>query len=203
MKNNILNNFIVLEGLDGAGTSTQCRLLNQNIKSSILTFEPTDSPIGSLIRKGLQKKIILNQDTLSYLFAADRSDHIYGINGIINKIKDHIVICDRYLFSSLAYQSLDLPFKKVYQLNKYFPMPQVVFFLNTSTDVCQKRISKRGNNEEIFEKKELQQKILNNYLKAFDYYKDKGLNLIMIDGNLKAENILLEEIKYLKKIGVI
>jgi dTMP kinase len=199
MKPKILKNFIVLEGLDGSGTSTQCSMLADKIPSSHKTFEPTDSDIGKLIRKALQKKIKYNPDTLSYLFAADRSNHLYGEVGIINKCKDNIVVCDRYLFSSLAYQSLDIPFNMVYELNREFPIPQIVFFLNTSASVCQKRINKRGNNKELFEDDALQKKILNNYLKSFDIYKKQGLKLYTLNGNLTKEEILSEELRILEK----
>ena len=131
----ILKNFIVFEGLDGAGTSTQSRLLSKEIKSSFLTFEPTDSKIGGLIRDCLKKKINFDTLTLAFLFSADRRDHLYKKNGIIDRCKQNqIVISDRYLFSSLAYQSIDYPFDQILELNKYFPLPEVVFFLDTSLE---------------------------------------------------------------------
>ncbi len=204
MKNNILKKFIVFEGLDGAGTSTQSKLLSNEIKNSFLTFEPTDSKIGKLIRDCLKKKITFDALSLAYLFSADRADHLYKKDGIINRCNNNrIVISDRYLFSSLAYQSIDVVFEKVLELNKNFPLPEVVFFLNTSIDVCNDRINIRGDEQELYEEQSLQEKILNNYLKAFSFYKKMGLKIIKLDGNLTREELFELEIKYLKDNNII
>ena len=136
MKNEILKNFIVFEGLDGAGTSTQSKLLSKEIKNSYLTFEPTDGKIGSLIRDCLKKKINFDTLTQAFLFSADRAEHLYRKNGIIDRCKNkQIVISDRYLFSSFAYQAIDVSFEQILELNKNFPLPEMIFFLNTSLDV--------------------------------------------------------------------
>lgn len=204
MNKEIINKFIVFEGLDGAGTSTQSKLLSDKIKNSFLTFEPTDSKIGILIRDCLKKNIHFSTLTLAYLFSADREDHLYKKDGIINKCRNNeVVISDRYLFSSLAYQSLDVPFENVLELNKHFPLPEILFFLNTPVDVCMERINFRGNKEELYENDALQEKILNNYLKAFSLYENEGLNIIRLDGNLPKEELLEIELQYLKNFKII
>lgn len=197
---NILKNFIVIEGLDGAGTSTQAKLLSQKIKNSFLTYEPTDNDIGKLIRRILKKEIGVDYITLAYLFAADRNEHLYSKNGIIERCnRGEIVICDRYLFSSLAYQSLNMPFEKVFELNKDFYFPHITIFLDTSINECINRIKNRNEEKEIFEKKSLQIKILKNYKKTFSFLKSYGLNFYEIDGNQSIEKILDIEIDILKK----
>ena len=81
---NILNNFVVLEGGDGSGTTTQLKKLREKFDNEaglpILydTFEPTNSPIGVLIRKSLRSELLLENETIALLFAADRNEHLNG-----------------------------------------------------------------------------------------------------------------------------
>ena len=102
----ILKNFIVIEGLDGSGTTTQARLLRERLledgESIVNTQEPSNSMIGTLISAILEGKEKVNPKTLAYLFAADRKNHI---DLLMDSFETSKVICDRYLFSSLAYQS--------------------------------------------------------------------------------------------------
>jgi len=200
----IEKNFIVIEGLDGSGTSTQVKLLAENIPNSFMTYEPTDNEIGRIIRKILRKEISINYITLAYLFAADRAEHLYGKNGIIEKCSEgKIVICDRYLFSSLAYQSLNMDFEKVFELNKDFVLPRFVIFLNTSVYECMKRIQKRTNDREIFEEEGIQRQILENYRKTFNFLKDYGLNYYEINGDKGIKEILDMELDILKKENIL
>ena len=84
----ILTDFIVFEGIDGAGTSTQLNLISQKLgETAWVTAEPTDSPIGRLIREFLKGKFSLTENTVTRLFAADREEHIYGENGILSHLK--------------------------------------------------------------------------------------------------------------------
>ncbi len=199
----VLKNFIVIEGLDGSGTSTQAKLLSESLKNSFFTYEPTENEIGKLIRSILKKEIIIDYVSLAYLFAADRAEHLYSKNGIIERCnRGEIVICDRYLFSSLAYQSLNLAFERVFELNKDFVLPEIVIFLNTSITECIKRRMNRNSDKEIFEEEALQIKILENYKKAFLYFKDYDLNYYEIDGNKSINEILNLEIEILKKHSI-
>jgi dTMP kinase len=196
----IIKKFFVIEGLDGAGTSTQAKLLSEKIPGSFLTSEPTGDIIGKLIRKILKKEINVSPLTLAYLFGSDRSEHIFGKEGIIERCnKNQIVISDRYLFSSLAYQTLGVSFEKVYDINKDFPLPEIVFFINTPLEICQKRIQKRPDGKELFEDREMQEKILQNYLKGFSLYKDKGTRIYELDGSASIEDILKEETRILRE----
>ena len=197
----ILKNFVVIEGLDGAGTSTQTKLLSEKIKNSFFTFEPTDDKIGLMIRECLQKKIIFASKTIAHLFSADRSEHLYKKDGVVERCgNNQIVLCDRYLFSSLAYQSVDLPFEYVLNLNKNFPLPELLFFIDTPVEVCQERIKTRGDEVELYENKQIQEKILSNYIKAFSYYEKKGLKIIKLDGTLSINELLEKELIELKNI---
>lgn len=199
----ILKNFIVFEGLDGAGTSTQSKLLNSNIENSILTCEPTGGETGMFIRRILRKEFRVTPKTFAYLFAADRNEHIYSENGIFESCnKGKIVICDRYLFSSLAYQGLDLPISEVFEINKEFVLPEIVFFLNTEPEICEKRIDKRGQEKEIFEEKSLQERILSNYKAAFKLFENSGTRIIELDGGLPVETLLEKETAFLSRFCI-
>ncbi|QEN03273.1 dTMP kinase [Thiospirochaeta perfilievii] len=198
MKTEVLKNFIVLEGLDGAGTTTQLNSLTAKLIEDNLTvfktFEPTDQNIGRLIRSVLQKKISLEAKTISKLFVADRYEHIYGKDGIIEHLDNgEYVICDRYLFSSLAYQSPDCDFDFVYNINKDYPLPEYLFFISTPVEVCQERLDKRGDEKELFDAKEFQKQVVSFYNKALEIYKDSGINIQIIDGN-KSPNDITNEI---------
>jgi len=200
----ILKNFIVFEGLDGAGTTTQSKLLSGKIKNSFLTNEPTGGRIGKLIREALQKKILLKPETLSYLFVADRNEHLYSEDGIINKCNNsRIVICDRYFFSTIAYQGLSMNIDDLFYLNSKFQLPQILFFINTSIENCRKRINKRGESEELFEKISIQEKILNNYFISIEKYKNSSMKVHILDGNLSIDELLNKEMEILKENNII
>ncbi|MBN1648712.1 MAG: dTMP kinase [Spirochaetales bacterium] len=194
MKHKILPRFLVIEGLDGSGTTTQTRMLLQRFEKTaagaVSTCEPTDYPGGKLIRSILKGAAEVLPETLAMLFSADRNEHLYNINtGIITSLtQNRHVICDRYLFSSLAYQSLECDFKRVFALNCRFPLPERVFFIDTSIHECQDRIGKREKRE-LFEAETIQYKIRNNYLKAFACYKRTAMKVHMLDGDESAEKI--------------
>ena len=189
---NILKKFIVLEGLDGAGTTTQLKMLKQRFDErkidSFSTMEPTDGVIGRVIRDALRKKIVLDDKTLALLFASDRNEHLYGKNGIIEQIEqDRWVICDRYLFSSIAYQSLACDRNWIVDINN-FPLPEYLFFIVTSPNECQKRMENRME-KELFEDIKLQERILDNYNYGINRYKTSGIKVFYIDGEEPIETI--------------
>jgi dTMP kinase len=99
-----------------------------------------------------------------------------------------IVISDRYLYSSLAYQGVNCNFDKVFELNKDFPHPQILIYIETPIDECLSRIEKRGEKKEIFEKKDFLTKVNNNYNKVINNLPE-GINLIKIDGTLSIDEI--------------
>ena len=189
-----IKNFIVLEGLDGCGTTTQTGLLAEKLEKAgidaIKTNEPTDGSIGRFIRSVLQKKESVDPFTLALLFSADRNEHVNGENGIIKHTEaGKKVICDRYLFSSLAYQSLFMDFSTVAELNSYYPLPEYLFYIDLSPEECQKRMAARGEEAELFERLELQRKIEANYKKSLALLSDSGMNTIIIDGRAPKEEI--------------
>ncbi len=186
----IIKGFVVLEGLDGAGTTTQKNIITSLLENKghtvVSTFEPTDSEVGKLIRKVLRNEVKLPPLSLAMLYAADRENHINGEDGIIENIKNgKIVISDRYFYSSLAYQSLYTDEEKIYALND-FPHPEYLIFLDVDVDTCLKRINKRGQEKEIFEKESLMRKIRENYLKSFSCI-PSSVKFLKIEGDISIE----------------
>jgi dTMP kinase len=199
----ILKNFIVFEGLDGAGTTTQSKLLEGYVKNSFLTCEPTGGDFGRMIRKILQKDVKASPLSLAYLFAADRAEHLYGDDGIVKKCDEgKTVISDRYFFSSLAYQSLDVAFEKVLEINRDFPLPEILFFIDTPIAVCQDRIKKRSAKIEIFEDDILQEQILSNYKKGILNFEGQGMKTYYLKGELPVEKLFEEEKSILEREGL-
>jgi len=200
----VLKGFIVFEGLDGAGTTTQSRLLCENFRKTatpcFLTCEPTESFIGRTVRSVLQKRETVGPGTLARLFSADRNDHLYHPeNGILEQLKKGlIVVCDRYLFSSLAYQSIDWDFDDVWELNCSFPLPEHLLFLDVNPEESQRRILERDAPQEIYEKKDLQDKIRSNYFDAFQHFEGTRMDLHVFDGTLpvqELQNMIWKQLK--------
>jgi dTMP kinase len=203
--NNILQNFIVLEGLDGAGTTTQLKKLKEELEKLSIevytTNEPTSRPIGKLVRTVLSGEFKTTNLALARLYSADRDDHLFNTeDGILKQLQSNkIVVSDRYFYSSLAYQGVNCDFDKVVELNSDFPHPQILIYIETPIEECLTRIDKRGEKKEIFEKKDFLTKVNNNYNKVLSDLPD-GVNLIKIDGTLSIENITRTMIDKVKAI---
>ncbi|MCR4676250.1 MAG: dTMP kinase [Sphaerochaetaceae bacterium] len=193
----ILKNFWVLEGLDGAGTTTQLKKIDSALSRAgvnyMITAEPTDYETGKIIRRVLSGEIKVPQSTVARLFSADRDNHLYNSeNGVIKNIESgKIVVSDRYFFSSLAYQSIGYDFESVMQLNSSFPYPEFVIYIDTPVKDCISRIDSRGEKKEIYEKYDYQLKVREGYEKCFSSLPE-GCNLLRIDGNLSIDEIFEE-----------
>ncbi len=180
--------LIVIEGLDGAGLSTQAALLagylSEKNKKVILTKEPTSSPIGNLIKSALNRKPEFSLLTLQLLFAADRAEHLEKeIEPALRANK--IVIVDRYILSSLAFGSVDNDLAFLKQVNSTFRKPDLTFIIDTPPGVCLERIIKARDNIELFEVEQKLEKVRENYLALKTYFKDT----FVIDGDRKKEKV--------------
>ena len=190
----ILKNFIVFEGIDGAGTSTQIKkICERNPQKFFQTAEPTSLETGKFLRKMLGGEFSVDEKTNSFLFAADRAEHLYGKNGIIEQINNgKTVISDRYLFSSLAYQSISCGEELPKLLNSTFPLPEILFFFEIDPEISLKRVDSRNEKKEIYEKIETQKKIAMEYEKIISEYENNPsctMKIIRIDATKSIEEI--------------
>jgi dTMP kinase len=187
--------FIVLEGLDGAGTTTQAKMLHDALRDKgivgHLTREPTDEAVGKLIRDALlgklvsddaSKPLILPESVLCLLFAADRIHH----SELIESLRDagtH-VICDRYVHSSIAYQSLDadISHQRVIDVNDGISVPDVTIFIRVPVAQCLERLGQRGDTLTVYEKEDLLVAIERNYDASLPLYQKTYGDVIEING---------------------
>ncbi|AIE72939.1 MULTISPECIES: dTMP kinase [unclassified Synechocystis] len=196
--------FIVLEGIDGSGKTTQGdRLLayfhNKEIPA-VLSPEPTNGPVGSLIRQALQGNLFAYNDPqqfeaqMGYLFAADRHYHLYNpVDGVRAKLAQQChVITTRYYFSSLAYNChTEADWQFVQRLNESFPQPDCVIYLDLPVDLALQRLGDRQqlSNQAPRECYEQREKLINvhrNYGRIFDHYQGQ---LCRLDASLSVEQL--------------
>lgn len=191
----ILKKFVVFEGIDGSGTSTQIALLKERAggKKVSFTAEPSENSTGKFLRQILAGKEKVSAQTAAYLFAADRAEHLWGESGIVDQTKNGLtVVSDRYLFSNLAYQGVtcgeDLP----KTLNSPFPLPQLLFFFDISAQKSLERVEKRGEAKEIYENEKFLSDTASRYRAIIDRYKkleNSGMRIVELDATLPKEKI--------------
>jgi dTMP kinase len=202
--------FIAFEGIDGAGTTTQSRLLEEWFKKqnqrSALTYEPSSGPVGSMIRMILKKRIVsaapsgqllpFDRTSIALLFAADRLDHYHSEIEPLISSGVH-VISDRYVLSSLAYQSVDCDYDWVREINKYAPVPDVTIYIDVQPDLAMNRIESGRTSKEIFENIEFQKRVYDAYRKIVQepFYP----NIHIIDGTQSREDMSEEIIRIIRK----
>ena len=191
----LLKNFIVFEGIDGAGTSTQIKkLVESNPSKYIATAEPTKDETGKFLRRMLAGDFSVDEKTNAYLFAADRCQHIYGKYGVIETINSgKTVVSDRYFFSSMAYQAIFCGPELPELLNSPFPLPEYLFFFDINPEISLGRVDSRNEKKEIYEKLDLQKKIAAEYEKIISKYEagsaESGMKIIRVDATKSIEEI--------------
>lgn len=191
----ILKNFIVFEGIDGSGTSTQIKkLVERDLNKFVATAEPTKKETGLFLRKMLGGDFSVDSKTAAYLFAADRCEHIYGKDGVIDLLNQgKIVVSDRYFFSSLAYQSVSCGNELPRLLNSQFPLPEILFYFYIDPEISLKRVEDRNEKKEIYEKIDYQKKTAALYEEVINEYSKpelKGeMKIIKIDASKSIEEI--------------
>lgn len=157
--------FIVFEGIDGSGTTTQtARLVSwlSETGSAIDTAEPTDSEFGRLLRRVLKGDVPAPAATTALMFAADRVDHIDRRIEPALASGSHVV-SDRYVVSSLAYQGslLDLSFVKA--INGRARRPDLTVFLRVSAEIAMERIARSRTERDAYEYLEFQREVAQSY----------------------------------------
>jgi dTMP kinase len=152
--------FIVLEGIDGAGTTTQAHRLGDALRARgldvLVTREPSDGPVGQRIRQHLKSGAHeVDQLEMAKLFAEDRLDHLAReIDPALAAGRP--VICDRYVLSSCVYQSRYVAPAQVWKLNERARAADLTLFVDVSAEVAQERRHARGGAAEMYEQLELQ-----------------------------------------------
>lgn len=150
--------FIVVEGLDGAGTTTQAERLAAALRDRRglaveLTKEPTNGPVGAVLRQAIEGRLTLDPVALALAFAADRADHLFNpVNGIVAALDaGRWVISDRYVLSSLAYNRGGTVTRDwLAALNRHALAPDLTLFVDVDPELCLRRIGGRSGADELF-----------------------------------------------------
>ena len=195
--------FIVFDGIDGCGKSAQMDILVKYLfemskyNHLVLTREPYKA---REIREILKKEDPAEEkaEKLAELFLKDRNEHIKEI--ILPNLKDNIIIiCNRYKYSTIAYQSAQgQDIKKLIEMHKGMPVPDYVFIIDAPSETASDRMKKDSRSKHKFEKDlEFLEKVRQNYLKMPGIFPDE--NIIIIDGEKSIEEISEEIKKYFQK----
>lgn len=171
--------LIVLEGIDGSGKSSHVALLAERLDKegykAARTAEPTDGAIGTLLRRYLKGELAASERTIAALFLADRLDHIQKAGGLMDMLREgYVVVCDRYLYSSIAYNCASEGVDWVADINRAahdLLKPDLVVYLNLPLAVMEQRLQHR-NFKEIYETVAYQRKVLERYEEAFSVWAD-------------------------------
>lgn len=199
--------LIVIEGTDGAGTTTQMRCLGKSLQQqfnkegrshryAVCTREPFLNDLGKHTKSILSRmeagKVYPQSlyDEIALNFAANRLQH-YN-----NFIKPHldagdVVISDRFTLSSMVYQSLNCDRTWLQQINSRAPVPDLLIFLRCSDKVCDDRIKKRGLDRDIYEQDGTRQRVISNYEQEYLIYQQSGAPCLAVNGDLPAEAVTL------------
>ena len=194
--------FVCIEGLDASGKTTHAHRLVLNLRRkslhAIYTTEPSRGEIGGFIRTYIlqrKRRIPIVVETL--LFAADRIDHMEKeIKPALEK--GNIVVSDRYVYSSLAYQgAAGLDLKWIKEINRLALLPDLAIYIDVPPDVAVKRMRRRKS---VMERLETQRKVQEVYMQFV-----KNEELVPVDGNRRkekvAKDILMVLLDFLKNNG--
>lgn len=200
-----MGKFIVFEGIDGSGKSTQLNLLleyleNDGVKVKLLK-QPTSGKIGKIIRKKLSASEVDNDEMIE-LFAQDRLEFLQEENGVLDLMKDgYTIICDRGYLSSVAYQSQNSDFTKVIDANLIYNQLldiSLTIFLDIKPSLALDRINSRGENIEIYENIERLSEVYNNYI-AYSKI-DQTQNIVFVDAAKNQELVHQDIINNVKRL---
>jgi dTMP kinase len=189
----VLMNFVALEGGDGSGTSTQLALIRKRLQGNSapfhICFEPTDGPIGSLVRSALRHDVVLLSETVARLFAADRGEHLYSEGGIVPRCNNgELVVCDRYVPSSLVYQGLECGEQLPALLNEGFPLPELILYFDIDPRIACERFSLRPV-KDIYERLDFQIKVRERYETILPAYAAGGSRVSRIDAACSVDEV--------------
>jgi dTMP kinase len=193
---------VVLEGIDGAGTTTQVARLAERLRAARVpvraTREPSDGPIGTLVRQVLTGRLVVpggrapGWATMALLFAADRMDHVESeIEPFVSG--GGVVLSDRYDASSLAYQSVSSgadareALEWIRSLNRYVRRPDLTIVLDVLPDVAADRRAQRGEAAQLYEQNEVQRALAVFYRDLARYLPDD--RIVSVDASGAVDEV--------------
>lgn len=197
---NIPGTFVVIEGIDGAGTTTQAKMLVdwviQQGKKSIYTCEPSNGPVGLLLRQILSGRTLartsdgivrpISNDAIALLFAADRLDHL-DCEILPLLCKGVQIISDRYYYSSLTYQSIEGDLTWISALNSRARSPDITYILDVPAEVAAERRTKTRESLELYDHLEFQRKLESAYRHLPELLPSEVI--VFIDGTLEPHQV--------------
>ena len=207
--------FIVLEGIDGAGTTTHTKRLASALKSQQVpvhhTREPSDGPIGVLLRQILTRRVVVpgmtdyrppSWQSMALLFAADRMDHLQA-EIEPNLAEGVCVISDRYDYSSVAYQTLSAEagpdaVEWVKTLNRYAKRPDLTIVLDVTAEVSAQRRASRSAVPELYETDDLQARLAKFYDRIDDHF--PGDSIVHIDALRDVDAVAADILEHVMQV---
>lgn len=201
--------FIVFEGIDGSGKTTQARLLanrlEENGASVVMTAEPTELPTGKALREALGGKVKKSECEMAVMFVEDRIAHnIAPVGGIEELLESGAwVICDRYYYSTLAYQGQSTDYEWVKSMNLRCPQirkPDLCIYVDLLPEQSLERISKGRETVEIYENIETLSKVREQFLSVI---RDLGEtdNICIVDGYRGVDEISEDIYAIVSRLG--
>lgn len=191
--------FVVLEGLDGAGTTTQCERLcawgKNNGFQTIATREPTDNPWGRQARRALRGELPLSPLALAFTFMADRAHHV-GLLAEQSQPENSLIVSDRYLFSYLAYQQIDAakPLDWFIETAQPLPLPNLTIYIDVPAERCVERMQAGRSQVERFERLATLQQVEAAYARVIDAYASR-CEIVQIDGDRPMDAVEVDVIR--------
>jgi dTMP kinase len=190
---------VVIEGLDGAGTTTQARRLGERLRALgravHVTAQPSGGPVGALVRQVLQKRIGgadgqgFDAQALALLFAADRLDHV-AAEVTPRLVQGTDVISDRYTLSSLAYQGLTTGDPAwVEAINRAAPAPDLTIFLQVRAGLALGRRRAAATTPELYEVAAFQRRVARSYQRSVALLRRRGQRVEILDGEATADQV--------------
>ncbi len=189
--------FIVFEGIDGSGKTTQARLLAQRLEEMghkvCLTAEPTELPSGKLLRQALGGKIKKRECEMALMFVEDRIAHNKQAQEGIDALIDSgvTVICDRYYYSTLAYQGYSTNYEWVKSMNLNCPdirKPDLCIYVDLLPCQSLERIANGRDSVEIYENEETLTNVRKQFLSVIEDLKKED-SICIIDGYKPQEEV--------------
>jgi dTMP kinase len=184
--------FVVLEGLDGAGTSTQAARVADALRARDLrvcvTAEPSDGPLGAVARAHVRREITLGPAAAALAFIGDRADHVARVVRPALQ-RGEWVVCDRYVLSTLAYQGTDgMDRAWILSASDDLEVPDLTVYLDVPEVVAAERVAARGGAER-YESPDIQDALRTSYEASIALLREGGHRIAVLDGSAAVERV--------------